>query len=137
MKKNVSRTPASFTAVIGKRVVNEAEEGLNSFLATAYSQITLPSYFPDLHSPSPSCNTFDQAFHLFPTASHLIMACAWRTRTGSLSTLSGQLQGGGMGCAASTPRACCCAKLPSDPEIINIWKLRVARTYFGDCYLFW
>lgn len=42
----------------------------------------------------------------------------------SLYTLSGQLQGGDRGCAASIPRALCCAKLPPDPEIINIQKVR-------------
>lgn len=71
MKKTVSRIPASFTAVIAKCVVNEAGECLDPFFSTDCSQIILPSYFPDSHSLSPSCNTFDQAFHLFPTTSHL------------------------------------------------------------------
>lgn len=55
-----------------------------------------------------------------------------RTRTGSLYTLSGQLQGGDTRCAVSIPRACYCAKLPSDPEIINIRKARQS-----GFYLFW
>lgn len=70
VKKTVSRIPASFTAVTAKCVVNEAEEWLNPFLSTNCSQIILPSYFPDSHLLSPSCNTFDQAFQLFPTISH-------------------------------------------------------------------
>lgn len=71
VKETVSRIPASFAAVIGNCVVNEADECLHPFPSIAHTQIPFLSYFPDSHSLPPSCNAFDQAFCPSPTTSHL------------------------------------------------------------------
>lgn len=66
-KKTASRIPASFTAVIGKSVVHEEEEALNPFLPPpAPRSLFLPISLNHIRSLQ-----VDQAFHSFPTTSHL------------------------------------------------------------------
>lgn len=150
MKETVSRIPASFAAVIGNCVVNEADECLHPFPSIAHVQIPFLSYFPDSHSLPPSCNAFDQAFCLFPTTSHLkewhlhpvwychprisngdrlpprtIWAAAGKAQTQEKQAMQFPQPG-----LSSQEELLC--KLPLDPEITNLQTVRQS-----GYYLFW
>lgn len=103
---------------------------ISSFSSSAPRSLFLPISLTQIRSlqvVTPLTRHFTSSLQLLISINGICLwvgTIAWRTRTGSLYTLSGQLQGGEMGCAVPIPRAHCCAKVPSDPETINIWKLR-------------
>lgn len=145
MKETVSRIPASFAAVIGNCVVNEANECLHPFLSITHSQIHshFPSYFPNsgpnigsLQVVTPFTRHSTSSLQLPISRNGICLrvgAISWRWTRGSRSfcTPARWLQGKHK---LSRSRICsfhtqgspvkknCCDKLPSDPEITNIWR---------------